>query len=296
MGLRERASKVRLNVSTYKGTKIERRVAQEVADLHDVKGKSGTFKANLFPGCDDEIKALNQAESAIRDFHYDTTFEWQRGVRLLPSEYFLKYQERMGVLRGIYEQRADTLLNVWDERVEQAMLNRGTLANRGDYPSKERVSATVRVNISPLEDPNDWRLKVGDEAVQKAVDAATIAASAEARAEQDKLLTEGMTKVWERFGKVLENAKRNLQVTKGTGRYRDEWVENLSQFLEVVDGLNLTDDPKLKDLAEKTRKVMDEIDPEAIEDDGEREGEREKASEQVESIFDQMSALFTPDE
>jgi hypothetical protein len=298
MGLRERATKVRLSVSTYKGTKIESRVAREVADLHDVKGKAGTFKANLFPGCDEEIKALNQAESAIRDFHYDTTFEWERGVRLLPSEGFLPYQTRMGVLRGIYEQRLDALLSVWDERVAQALMNRGSLANKGDYPSLDQVkkACEVRLSISPLADAKDWRLKVEDEAMQKAIDEATEAATAEAVREQDALLETGMEKVWGRFEKLLSNAKRNLQVTKGTGRYRDEWVENLGQFLEVVDGLNLKNDPKLKDLAAKAREAMAEIDPEAVEEDSEREGARAQASEKVESIMDQMSALFTPEE
>ena len=263
-----------------------------------MKGKAGTFKANLFPGCDEEIKALNQAESAIRDFHYDTTFEWERGVRLLPSEGFLPYQTRMGVLRGIYEQRLDALLTVWDERVAQALTNRGTLANKGDYPSKDQVAkgCEVRVSISPLADAKDWRLKVEDESMQKAIDEATETATAEAVKEQDALLEAGMVKVWERFGKLLTNAKRNLQVTKGSGRYRDEWVDNLGQFLEVVDGLNLKSDPKLKELAEKARETMSEIDPEAVEEDSEREGARAQASEKVEAIFDQMSALFSTEE
>jgi hypothetical protein len=298
MGMRERASKVVLSISTYKGTKIERRVSQEVADLHDIKGKSGTFKANLFPGCDEEIKALNQAESAIRDYHYDHTFDWRRGERLLPSELFLPYVKHMGTLRGIYEQRLDNLLSVWDSRVEQAFKNRGSLANRRDYPSLDQVKSAceVRVNISPLEDPNDWRLKVEDEALQAAVDEATLQASEEARDEQEKLLQEGMSRVWERFNKVLDNAKRNLQVTKGTGRYRSEWVSNLQEFLEVVDGLNLTDDPKLKDLASKARSAMSAIDPDAVEDDTEREGPRAEASQKVEEICDQMSALFSPED
>lgn len=286
MSLRKRAIKVKLNISAWKGMKKDSQVEGEVAAAHKIKGKAGKWQGNLFPACDEELKMILDAETALRGLYYSKTRKWNDNEQILTSEQFLPFVEEMSKLRGLFEQRVDTFLNVYDERVEQAMQNRGSLASRIDYPTKDEVKEKfeVRLQFFPLEDSGDFRLEIPEEAEEKLVKQLD-----EGVAER---LQECMKDSKERLVKALQNALINLNKVKGSGRYRGEWYTNLQELLEVAESFNLADDAEYSEAVKKVKDAFAYMDEEAIEEDSLCEGSRKQAANAVQKIMDDMSSFF----
>lgn len=286
--LRKRAIKVKLNVSAWKGKKQDPGIEGEVARAHGVKGRAGEWKGNLFPGCDEELKSILDAETALRGYYYANTRKWNDNEQIITSEQFMPFVEEMSKLQGIFEQRVDTFLNVYPERVEAAMLNRGSLASRQDYPSTAalRLKYRVRLQFFPLEDSGDFRLSIPEEAEERLV----------------KQLDEGvkerveaaMQDSKERIVVCLRNALSNLNKVKGSGRYRSEWYTNLGELLSVAEGFNLTEDEDYAKAVSEIKRAFEYMDSEAIEQDTLGEGSRRQAADAVQKIMDNMSGFFAP--
>lgn len=286
MSLRKRAIKVKLNISAWKGYQKDAGVESEVAEAHKIKGKAGKWQGNLFPGCDEELKSVLDAETALRGFYYGNTRKWNDNEQVIPSQAFMPFVEKMSKLKGLFEQRFDTFENVYEDRVAQALLNRGTLASPADYPSKAslRTKYNVRLQFFPLEDSGDFRLDIPDEETEKLVKQLDEGVS--------ERLKEAMKDSKDRLLKCLQNSLMNLNKVKGSGRYRGEWYENLKELLEVADAFNLSNDGDYSTAVNKVKDAFSLMDPDAIEEDAEGQGARKDAADAVQKIMDTMSGYF----
>lgn len=287
--LRKRAIKVKLNISAWKGKKLDHSVEGEVARAHNVKGKAGEFKGNLFPSCREELDAILEAETALRGLYYARTRRWNDNEQVIPSELFMPFVEEMSQLQALFEQRVETFLNVYDERVAQALLNRGSLASQADYPTLAEVREKfgVRLQFFPLEDSGDFRLDIPEEAEEKLIK--QLDEGIESR------IQECMADSKDRLIKCLQNALQNLNKVKGSGRYRGEWYQNLQDVLAFAEGFNFADDPEYAEVVRKAKDALAYMDPEAIEDDSEGQGSRLQAAKAVQKIMDDMSSFFAPE-
>lgn len=286
MSLRKRAMKVRLNISAWKGMKKDSRIEGEVASAHNVKGKAGKWQGNLFPGADTELKSVLDAETAIRSFFYSNTRKWNDGEQIITSQQYQSFVEEISKLMGLFEQRVDTFLSSYEDRKVQALANRGTLASPSDYPSLDEVKAKfeIRLRFYPLEDAGDFRLDIPEEENQKL--------ARELEEGVGERLQVAMQDSKDRILFCLDQALQNLRKVKGSGRYRGEWHQNLSELLNVADAFNLTEDDGYAQGVQEVRIAFEKMDEEAIAEDTLGEGARADAANAVEKIMANMGSFF----
>jgi hypothetical protein len=280
--------KAKCSVHLWGAERKDPRVVKDVAAQRNVKkGRAGKWDTNLLAGADTEYVALRQAQGACRDFHYANTLKWGHGEQVLPNDNFLHYVKGMGELKGLAEQRLEDLTDVWDERVKQAKENSPELTQGFSYPTvgELRSLCGIENDISPMAESGDLVLDVADEEAQK------LLAKERDRLDTlaDERVKEAMSDLWNRLGKILDNAKRNLNVS-GEGRFRTEWYYNLKDFAESVPRMNFDDDENLRDLGLAAEKVVNAHDIEVMK---EHADEREDAAAAVDEIMHKMRGVLS---
>jgi vacuolar-type H+-ATPase subunit H len=290
MSLRNRLLLASCQISLWGNERKDALVDAEVGKLkHVKKGRAGNWKTNLLAGADTEYEDLKKALGLCRSYHYASTLRWgKRGEQVLPSEMFLDYAKTMNQYKNLAEQRLDDLLTVWDDRVQEAKQNSTELCAKFTYPSKEALKSLcgVTIEINPLPEAGDLVLDIEDAEAQTLLmeERNRLTNLAQERA------TEAMQDLWQRFEKILLNAERNLSLTVGgEGRYRGEWYENLAQFAAVADKMNFQKDPKLTELVEESRDILEHGDAEGYKKSDDSRGD---AEEKVKEILRKMKGIF----
>ncbi len=267
---------------------IEAEVAQA---KHVKKGRAGRWDTNLLAGADEEYNDLASALGAVRDFHYANTLRWAHGEQALPNERFIAYAKGMGELKGIAEQKLEALKEVWDERVRQAQENSPELTKKFKYPDKSELNSWgVTISIGPMPEAEDLVLDTADEEAQRLLQASKIDLQKQAEAR----VAEAERDLFERLESLLRNASRNLGVGS-TGRYREEWYDNLAQFCAASDEMNFNKNPKLTEIVDEVKdKVLstpkDDFDKKENKDSF--DSAREEAEEKVNDILSRMQGIF----
>ena len=282
-GLRARGLLVQCTISVYAGKQTDHRVEGEVARAHAVKGNAGRFAGNLFPGCDGLIARLGAASRAVRAEHYLRTLPWVRGTQILPAAGFMEYEKEMLRVRGAFDAAVNALLDGWTDLVEQALLNRGSLADRSDYPSADGVARLcgVAIRYSPLAGAADWRLEASDLAVADAMPRLREQFSQEV----GSAVGEAASEVRRRLAEILREAARNLGVRKGDGgKYRDGWASSLDSLLALIPGFSsLAPDPVVDGMLDECRILVREA--AAAQDDAQGMGARAMAEAKVRALL-----------
>jgi hypothetical protein len=288
MALRDRLMLASCSVHLWGNRRKDSTVKSEVATLkHVKKGDAGDWKTNLLAGADEEYEALKSALNLCRSYHYKVTLSWgKRGEQVLPSALFLDYSSNMMSYRAMADQRLEDLCAVWDTRVGEAQLNSPDLTSNYRYPTERELRAKcgVTIEINPMHEAGDLILDIEDEEAQKLLkeqrDRMTTLAEERVKGAMDDL--------WQRFQKLLVNAKRNLDLDVGQGRFRTEWHENLTEFVALADKLNFTKDENLEKLVQESADLLkDEADVYKEEADT-----REEGAAKVQENLDKMKDFY----
>lgn len=293
MSLRTRLMLAKCSISLWGNMRKDSGVEREVAQAkHVKKGRAGRWDTNLLSGADEEYNQLASALGAVRDFHYENTLRWGHGEQALPNERFIAYAKGMGELKGIAEQKLETLLEVWDERVKQAQENSPELTKKFTYPSKaELKKCGVTITIGPMPESGDLILETSDAEAQELLEKSRMELDSLA----DERVREAKRDLFQRLDTLLRNASRNLGV--GTsGRYREEWYDNLAAFADAAPQMNFDKDEKLTELVEEVKdKVLNPFKKEDFSKKDNKDGfndTREEAEEAVNDILSRMQGIF----
>lgn len=290
MSLRNRLMLASCQISLWGNERKDALVDSEVGRLKNVKkGKAGNWKTNLLAGADTEYEDLKKSLGLCRSYHYSVTLRWgKRGEQVLPSAMFLDYAKTMNMYKNLAEQRLEDLLTVWDDRVSEAHVNSTELCSKFTYPTKGELKSLcgVTIEINPLPEAGDLVLDIESQEAQTLL--------MEERNRLTNLATDraqgAMQDLWGRFEKILVNAERNLSLGIGvSGRYREEWHDNLTQFAMIADKMNFTKDPKLTELVEEAERDLLVVPSEEYKDS---DSSREEGMAKVEEILRKMKGIF----
>jgi hypothetical protein len=98
--IERRVMLVGLNISVFTGERIDRAVAEEVAEKHAAdKHDSGRFSKQIISK--HALEAVSKAAAAARTRHYELTLPWNdQGQRLLSVAGLIPYTEEMRKLKA----------------------------------------------------------------------------------------------------------------------------------------------------------------------------------------------------
>lgn len=264
--LSERAMLSSLHIKSWSGMMIDREVTDAVnadfkADKEAGRYNKRLVKASFFSG-------VSTAHSNARKLHRLLTLPWEDdGTRILSNKGYVDYTMKMKDAKRKAESEVKAFLENPDEYIREAKHRLGDMFKVEDYPSKEDLEAKFDfdVEIKPMPEASDFRAKLTDDqtkAIMKDIERRT-----------DTRLKNAVNDV---FGRVEEKVKhmaeklrayapKNKQEgTKADGSIHSSLVFNINELAEIMPMLNVTDDPRINDLAKILRAELVEHSPEVL--------------------------------
>lgn len=241
-----------LNIGLYSGRKKDSRTQAEVIkDKQSGSARAASVYKSLFADCP-ELDAIVKFQARARKRHYMLTLPWNdNGARLLPGTALMAYQAEMRTHEQEYAQLCQAFLDKYDTLVGAAAFQLGTLFDRSEYPTRDKVSQQFHFTVSydPVPTSGDFRVDVESD-VQR-----DLKAQYEARMADQ--LAAAQADAWSRAYEALERFRDRLTLNEdGTRRvFQETMVSNAQELCMMLTHLNVTKDPKL----EEARKQMEQM-------------------------------------
>lgn len=245
MSLKHRALLVTISLGLPQQTATDRKATLDAEEANNAHG-AGRYMKSLYPKA--LITPITSLDAEIRRYAYSMTLPWFRGVQLLPSEKFLEFARRMGEFELQRSQHVTAFLNNFTNVLELARVQQGDLFDESAYPdlSHLRNEFRFKVDYMPLSDETDFRVQVGEEAmdllresVRKSVEEQVAAAAREPflrlKAPLERIIT---------------------QLSKDKARLHDSLTTNVVELCNVLPALNITNDPQLAELIDEVREKL----------------------------------------
>lgn len=255
---------VELSISCWTGRKQDKRASDEVAAAkHADKGVARVTKSLL--GACDELDALQKFSANVRNTHYNSTLPWSdMGPRLLPTAKYFAYHKMMTDLQNEFDRMVRAFIDAYDLEVAQAQAKLGDLFDVREYPSAEdlRSKFAFRLNYIPLPDAGDWRLDIGNEALNSLRE--------QYEAHYKGQLEGAMKDIWKRLYDVLSMLSRQLadQTEDGkTPKIYSSVFERALEVLDLMETCNVTGDPNMQLMQRKLAQTFRGVTVEAVKDD-----------------------------
>lgn len=282
-----------LSISTWTGRKLDKRASNDVtAQNGAAKGVANVHK-KLLGDCA-ELDAVQKFSANARNAHYAMTMPWSDlGLRLCPTKQYMGtgardgYETTMTELQTEFWRLVKTFLDAYDWELSQAQVKLGALFNNSDYPSRDAIAAKFKFRFTamPLPDAGDWRLDIGNEA------------AASMREQYEKFygaqLQQAMGDIWERAHKALSAMSERLDYADSDTKkiFRDTLVANVREIVDLLDVMNITDDPVMADAHRRLDHALRGVTPDALREDSYLRAETKRQVDEVKKIIDNLPGL-----
>ena len=158
----------------------------------------------------------------------------------------MDYRQAVDAYRQEFQEEVDAFISRYDFWVDEACARLGTLFDPSDYPPANEVRSrfSVHLDIFPVPEAGDFRVEVAKEEREELI-ANIQAASQHRQAEANKAC-------YVRVREVLERMKNQCTVERS--RITEALVEDVRDLTQVMDDLNVNEDPELSRI---TREIRD---------------------------------------
>jgi hypothetical protein len=278
-GVARAAMLVDLNIAIYSGRKQDKTTQGEVtAAKGSASKKAASVYKNLFAECK-ELDAITKFQARARAEHYKLTMPWNdHGARLLPTAALQDYKKSMNRYQDEFALLVEAFLDKYDTLVAAAAFQLGTLFDRDEYLSREKVARRFRMDISftPLPTAGDFRLDIESEVQQELIEQYERRVTAQLeQASQDS---------WSRLYEALQRLSDRL-VVEDDGKKRvfhDTMVTGALELCELLTAMNVTRDPKLESARRQLESVLSGVTPKELR---EEDGTRIQTKQKVDAIL-----------
>lgn len=246
--------------------RIDRQATQQAQlDNHTIAGAVKLTK-NLLAGANGELKAVNAAVDNFRAFVTSQTMPWtladdgkrKRGPRLLSNLKVMDFMSRAQHFDAAFNTSLDELIDVYDDRVSDAIINLGGVGRIEDYPSASEVKRMFSVGLSygqlPSVDGFGSMVGVPKEVLDSLSD--TLVTT------QDDMIANAMKDVRERMVKPVQRMVD--QLSKDKTKLYPSLVGNLRDIAAAAEGFNLTGDTTLDAVREEIQDKLCQHDIEIL--------------------------------
>lgn len=234
---------VELNMSVWTGMKQDVQITDEVLQQKNAENKkAGKFTKNLLAGSA-KLKAVQSTASNARLWFYKSTLSWgDSGQRLLPYQQLFEFRQKLGEHREEFQKAVDEFLVEYPTVVETAAQALGDMFDLSEYPTPKQAAKKFSFGFvfTPVPEVGDFRVSAAEEEL------------ASLRNEYDAVLNErmniAMKEVWQRLYDVCKHMSDRLTPDADGKRkiIRDSMIEHANELLECLSGMNIMNDPNLK--------------------------------------------------
>jgi hypothetical protein len=288
--LSERAMLVQFSTSLWRAVRTDEAVTDEVAKSHNSDRDMGKYKKRLV-----DRKVLDCVRQPIREaweIHKTMTLPWQDGgTRVLSSDAYLTYTEKMRKKIALADKALATeFLPNYAKFKREAKQKLNGLYREEDYPNENQIASKFgfRLVITPLPSTADFRVKLPEAEKQRVM--------ADMNAWLKEQMDISMRNIWERMSTVVEKMAKSLKAyTRDSdgnveNTFRDTLVTNITDVLDLIPILNITDDHNIKAFSQRIKSELTMHDPEKLRDD---EKIRNDVAKRAEEIASKMAGFLS---
>lgn len=242
MSISSSAVLVKLSISTWGASMVDKTQTDRVLAQTNASGNAGRFNKNLMAGTQ-KVKDLSDFAAMCRTENNRLTLPWEdRGNRLLPTSMFLDYKSKFNTLYAQFQQMRGEIAYNYDALRQTARNYLGAMYNEADYPSVDEVMSKYDWNMtfSPVPDAGHFLIDIPSSELEEVKQSL--------HRENDVRLQEATRSAWDRLHKMLEGMADKLKEAPDgkTKRWHDTFVTNASELCSLLAHLNVSKDPKLE--------------------------------------------------
>lgn len=255
---------VELNISAWTGRKKDKRASKDVTDAAGADAAVASVNKTLLSDCEQLRNIKTLIGEARNHVHYHLTMPWSdKGTRLLPTELFFEYQQKITHYEGRIASEVDDLIENYEHAKAMAANKLGRLFDEDDYPTAEslREKFHFSVNFMPLPEASDFRLDIQSDAVRELQNKYESAYT--------ERIEQAMNDIWQRTYEALNNMSARLGYNDD-GKplvFRDSLIENAVELVKLLKSCNVTGSSQMSAMADKLQDVLLGTSPDALRED-----------------------------
>ena len=237
---------VELTIRQWMGVKYDKTVSAEVEMTHSAKN-AGRYNKYLIDKA--HLADISSAANALRKFHYTRTLQWNDGgQRIMPSKLFFEYREEMAKYKQAFNDAVKDFLAKYPQLMQDARVRLGSLYRPEDYPdvSELRDLFAIDLKIMPMPNAADFRIDIPQE-IQDEIRAEITQTIAARQADAVKDCWARMREV---VGRIADQCSKEKPII------RESLMENASDLVKVLSGLNITNDPLITEVEAELRNLI----------------------------------------
>jgi hypothetical protein len=277
--LAKRAMLVTLSISQPRLTVTDKEVTKKVLNDHGAERNAAKVIKNLFGK---DYVPIKQKINVIRAQHYHMTSPWlDSGARVIATPNFETYSKFMREQFDELDQLVDDFVRNYEDVLNRQATVQNGLFRKSDYPHPAEIRSEFghKVHFAPVPTADDFRAEIDE------FDLDYIKADLMEREEQ--AIDTIMDDAYQRLFDVVSHVSAKLNEPKAI--FRDTLIGNVKDLLDIMDGLNVRNDPLLTGLAKDVEARIASADCQALRKD---ESFRKDVAKEADDIVNRMSALF----
>jgi hypothetical protein len=256
VSLATKAMLIDLHLSRWSGYKVDNKISNQLIKDASAQTGSAVVSKRIIPkeAFTDIVTACN----ALRAHIVQCSLPWSdNGQRIMTRNIFELFMTKYGELERNFNSAVKEFIEVRYPRArDQASFRLGDLFNDKDYPSPEelREKFQVALDIDGITEPNDFRVALPEKELTQ------LKASMEESI--NRRLGSAMQDVWLRIADLLEHYIEKIGDPEAI--FRDSTVNNLVDLMGILPGLNVTGDPKLREIRQRIMNTIGAYQPDDL--------------------------------
>jgi len=249
--LENKAMIVTLTASMWGAAISDKELADKLTDQHHAEEGTARVRKQLI--AKDALKPVKAAIDVAKGIHNRMTLPWSdHGQRLLPVKAHEAYRDLMESAMATVDEQRRLFIDAYTAEIEKARTALGDMFDEDDYPTPKEVGSKfgVTYSIEPVPAAKHFVADIGDDEAER------IKKDLERRAQMK--LDAAMVSLYERIEQALRRLVDRIGFKEdGSPRpVHATALESLQTLVEAVPNLNLTEDVKLAEIAERLRGLI----------------------------------------
>lgn len=263
--LRNFATMTILNTKRWHAKVKDRQASRNAAAATGADELAFDTRKRLLAGADTELKAIHRAIDDARAKYYAMTLPWtttglsdvgkRSGARIMPNTQFFEFITEMGNCKAAMIAALDKFVPLYPHLVQEAQKNLKGSFNPTEYPTAESIRShfDLSFDFQPIPQGADFK-----GLPQAQCDALSNALAGKTR----KMIENAMQDLWQRAHEAVGRMAERLSHPDKMFHYT--LVENVRQVAKQLKHLNVTDDPRIREIQQHIEKYLCQHDVEEL--------------------------------
>jgi len=277
MKIQDTAILVQLSTHGWTGKKKDKQLSTDTCVRQNADKDVIEAIINLVPP--GVLKPIDVARGRAYRKHVELTLPYlDNGLRIIASDMFMDYREKMKPSLAFHRKMVDGLDTVWPELIANKGKRLGNLANKYRLPTLAEVKSRfyITYDIMAVPECTDFRFNVSDEEIAEI--------QTKAAETHNAAMKKAMTEVWMRLAELVGNVASTM--SEKDKKFHDSLITKLKDLCAVLPKYNLTGDVDLENIRKEVSTKLANLDPEDLR---EIPNKRKQAAKDAEDVMSKIA-------